>query len=101
GLQSALGLTPSDLDDLALYIWYRAGNSACPAATPSGAATPNSVAFGSQNVGTTSPGHAVSIANTGGAAATGMAYGSVPAGFARTHNCPASLAAGASCTMTF
>ena len=27
GLRSALGLTPTDVDDIALYIWYRQGNS--------------------------------------------------------------------------
>jgi hypothetical protein len=100
GLQSSLGLTSGDVADLALYIWYRAGNSQCPAAAPSVQAAPGSLAFGSVNVGTSSGTQAITVTNTGGAAATGMAYGAAPAGFSRTHSCPTSLAAGASCTIT-
>jgi hypothetical protein len=99
GLQASLGLTTSDVADLALYIWYRAGNSQCPAATPSVGATPGSLAFGSVNVGASSGSQVITVSNTGGGAATGMSYGAAPAGFSRTHNCPASLGAGASCTI--
>ena len=100
GLRSALGLTASDINDLALYIWYRQGNQNCPAATPSVGASPGSLAFGSVNVGASSASQMVTLSNTGGAAATSFAVGAAPAGFSRTTTCGASLAAGASCTVT-
>jgi parallel beta-helix repeat protein len=60
-------------------------------------ATPSSLAFGSQAVGTTSAAQTVTVKNTGTAAA---AISSVAAGgdFAQTNTCGSSLAAGASCT---
>jgi hypothetical protein len=99
GLRASLGLTSNDIADLALYIWYRAGNQQCPAATPSVGASPGSLAFGTVTVGSSSGSQTITVSNTGGGAATGMTYGAAPAGFARTHNCPASLGAGASCTI--
>jgi len=100
GLRASLGLTPSDINDLALYIWYRQGNQQCPAATPSVGASPASLAFGSVNVGATSASQTVTLSNTGGAAANSLVIGAAPAGFARTTTCGASLAAGASCSIT-
>ena len=54
--------------------------------------------FGPQNVGTTSPAQAVTLANTGGAPLeiTGIA---ATGDFAQTNTCPSTLAAGASCTI--
>ncbi|MCC7218594.1 MAG: choice-of-anchor D domain-containing protein [Burkholderiales bacterium] len=102
GLDTALGLTPTDLEDIAFYIWHREGNQQCPTAAPSVSASPNPAAFGNQNVGTTSAGITVTVTNSGGANATGMSYGAPSAPFARTANtCTATLAAGANCTMTF
>ena len=100
GLRSALGLTPTDVDDIALYIWYRQGNSQCPAATPNVSASTTSLAFGSVTVGSSSPPQVVTLTNTGGAAATSFAVGAVPSGYSRTTTCTASLAAGASCTIS-
>jgi hypothetical protein len=99
GVRAGVGLTSSDIADVALYIWYRAGGSPCPAAGPNVGATPGSLAFGSVNTGSSSGSQAITVTNSGGGAATGMTYGAAPAGFSRTHNCPASLAAGASCTI--
>jgi len=100
GLRSALGLTPTDVDDIALYIWYRQGNSQCPAATPNVSASTTSLAFGSVTVGSSSAPQVVTLTNTGGAAATSFAVGAVPSGYSRTTTCTASLAAGASCTIS-
>ncbi len=65
--------------------------------------SPASIAFGDQNVGTTSPPQTVTLKNIGTSAlainkisvvGTGSSY------FSQTNNCGSSLAAGASCTMT-
>jgi F5/8 type C domain/Abnormal spindle-like microcephaly-assoc'd, ASPM-SPD-2-Hydin len=60
-------------------------------------ASPTSLSFGSETVGSTSAAQTVTVKNTGTAAA---AISSVAAstGFAQTNTCGASLAAGASCT---
>ena len=100
GLRASLGLTPSDIDDLALYIWYRQGNQQCPAAAPVVGASPSSLAFGSVNVGSSSSAQTVTLSNTGGAAANSLVIGTAPAGYARTTTCGASLAAGGSCTIS-
>ncbi|MFD0598538.1 choice-of-anchor D domain-containing protein [Catellatospora coxensis] len=62
------------------------------------AANPTSVAFGSQNVGTTSGGSTVTITNTGTAAASISAV-SASSQFAAS-GCTGTLNAGASCTVT-
>ncbi len=100
GLRSALGLTSSDVDDIALYIWYRQGNQQCPAPTPAVGASPGSLAFGSVNVGSSSSAQTVTLSNTGGAAANSLVIGAAPAGYSRTTTCGASLAAGGSCTIS-
>ncbi|MFD0634818.1 choice-of-anchor D domain-containing protein [Catenulispora yoronensis] len=66
---------------------------------PSIAATPSSVSFGTQTVGTTSGAQAITVRNTGGATATGVAV-SATGDFAQSNNCGGSLAANASCTVT-
>ena len=60
-------------------------------------ASPTSLAFGNETVGSTTSAQSVTIQNTGTAAAS---ISSVSAGspFAETNNCGSSLAAGASCT---
>jgi hypothetical protein len=58
----------------------------------------SSLGFGSVPVGGTSSAQAVTIANTGGAAAT-ITGVTVTGDFTQTNNCGTSLAAGASCTV--
>jgi len=62
-------------------------------------ATPSSLTFATQNVGSTSAAQTVTVRNSGTAAVTlsGVATGS--AEFGQTNTCGASLAAGASCTV--
>ncbi len=62
-------------------------------------ASPTSVAFGSEAVGSTAAAQKVTIANTGSAAAS---VSSVTAGapFAQTNTCGTSIAAGGSCTVS-
>jgi hypothetical protein len=62
-------------------------------------ASPASVAFGSEAVGSTTAAQSVTVSNTGSAAAS---VSSVSAGapFAETNTCGASIAAGASCTVS-
>ena len=101
GLRSTASASPRATSPTSrFYIWYRAGNSNCPAATPSVAASPASLAFGSVTVGSSSSPQAVTLTNTGGASATGFAIGAVPTGYSRTTTCTATLAAGGSCTVT-
>ncbi|MFO1303105.1 MAG: choice-of-anchor D domain-containing protein [Burkholderiales bacterium] len=100
GLRSSLGITQSDVDDLALYIWYRQGNQQCPAASPVVGASPSSLAFGSVNVGSSSSAQTVTVSNTGGASANSLVIGAAPAGYSRTTTCGASLAAGATCSIS-
>ena len=68
-------------------------------ATPSVSLVPASLAFGNQTVGVTSTGRSVTLNNNGSGALliSGIAATS---GFAVSHNCGASLAASASCTLT-
>jgi parallel beta-helix repeat protein len=69
--------------------------------TPSAALTtsPSSVSFGNQAVGTTSSSQAVTVTNTGSAAAS-ISSIAASGDFAQTNACGNSLAAGASCTMS-
>ena len=65
--------------------------------------SPSSLSFGSRAVGTTSPAKIVTVHNTGSVALplNGIVLGGTnPGQFARTTNCGASLAAGASCTVS-
>jgi hypothetical protein len=65
--------------------------------TGSLSADPSTVDFGQQNVGTTSAARQVTVRNTGSAP---VAFSGVAAtgDFAQTNTCPATLAAGATCT---
>jgi hypothetical protein len=68
-------------------------------ATPGIVVAPGALAFGNQTVATTSAARSVTLTNNGSGA---LAITSVTAsaGFAVTHNCGASVAAGASCTLS-
>jgi hypothetical protein len=59
------------------------------------------VAFGNVLVGTApSPTQTLTVRNDGGVAATGLTIGTLAAPFSRTTNCGATLASGATCTVT-
>lgn len=89
------GGTDRDYDD---YV----GILAVTTSPPSYPVSPNSLAFGDVKKGNTSSPMAVTITNTG---SSGMAVGSItfsgsnPSQFAKSGQCPTSLAAGASCTI--
>ena len=91
--------TASDLDDLATWI---AAAPTCPAAgAPVVGVAPASFAFSAQNVGTTSAATTITVSNTGTASATGVSIAnSNSAEFPTTNTCPATLANGASCTIS-
>jgi len=102
GVYGPSGLTGSDLDDLALYIWYRAGNQSCPAPGPAVSANPTSAAFGNVNVGSSSAPQTITITNNGSGAASSMVYPAAPTGFTKSGTCASStLGIGASCTVIF
>jgi hypothetical protein len=61
--------------------------------------SPTSLAFGDQNVGTTSPGQQITVRNTGSAPVTLRSI-TTSGDFARTTTCGSSLAGGATCTVT-
>ena len=75
---------------------YPAGGSSSSASL---SASPSSLSFGNQNVGSTSGAQTVTVQNTGTAAA---AVSSLTASgdFAQTNTCGSSMAAGASCTVS-
>ncbi|WP_263416512.1 choice-of-anchor D domain-containing protein [Terriglobus albidus] len=60
--------------------------------------TPGAQAFPATLVGSTSQPLTATLTNTGNAALTGISFG-IAGDFAQTNNCPASLDAGASCTI--
>lgn len=70
------------------------------APTPAVTLNPTSLAFGNQTTGTTSAAKTISLTNSGSA---GLGIASIAAsgvGFSSSHNCPATLAANASCTIS-
>lgn len=70
---------------------------------PAAAVSPTRLQFGSQAVGTTSAGLSATLRNDGAVpfAVNGISLtGTYASWFAQTNNCPASLAAGGSCTMS-
>jgi len=91
--------TASDLDDIATWI---AAAPTCPAAgAPVIGVAPASFTFAAQNVGSTSAATTITVSNTGTAAASGLSIAnSNAAEFPTTNTCPASLANGASCTIS-
>lgn len=71
-----------------------------PPPAPVVSLSPSSLSFGNQNVGTTSAAKSVTLTNTGNAALSITSIGEAGANaadFAESNNCPASLAAQASC----
>jgi len=102
GIRAALGLTMSDLDDLATWIFYANGGG-CPASTPTLQAAPAPVSFVSTTVGSTSAPIAVTITNAGTASATSIGFSnSNGTEFIVSGNtCPgATVAAGSSCSLS-
>ena len=92
--------TASDLDDLATWI---ALAPTCPAGgTAAVSVAPATFAFpATQNVGSTSAATTITVSNTGTASATGLGItNSNAAEFPATNNCAATLANGASCTIS-
>jgi len=66
---------------------------------PAASLTPSSLTFASQVLGTSSAAQTVQLSNSG-TAALSLANVQVSGDFAQTNNCPASLAAGATCTFS-
>jgi hypothetical protein len=96
--EAALTLTDSAADSPQSVNLSGTGTPTGPAA----ALNPTSLTFGAQNVGTSSPTQTVTLLNPGTATLniSSIALSGTNAGdFAQTNNCPASLAAGASCTI--
>jgi hypothetical protein len=75
-------------------------NSGSPssAGTPQVSLSPTSLSFGSQTMGTTSAGQALTLSNTGTAALTVTAI-TASGNFAQTNNCGSTVVAGGSCTI--
>jgi len=97
-LKVNLPLNASDIDDLATWIFFA---PTCPAVAPNVFANPTSAPFGSVNVGSTSATQVITVSNTGAGNATGLSYANTNAAeFLVTKTCGASLAAGATCTIT-
>jgi hypothetical protein len=110
GNSATINVTPATCRYVRLTV---TGNSGWPAAQvaelevygQSGPAAPAislstaSLTFGNQNVGTTSGAQSVTVTNTGTSTAT-IGSVTVSGDFARTTTCGASLAAGASCTVS-
>jgi trimeric autotransporter adhesin len=74
--------------------------SAAPAAAPIASFSPPSLSFGAITTGQTSAAMTVSLSNSGSAPLLLTSLSATPAQFVLSHNCPASLAAAASCTLT-
>jgi Pectate lyase superfamily protein/F5/8 type C domain/Abnormal spindle-like microcephaly-assoc'd, ASPM-SPD-2-Hydin len=87
------GWTAAQLSEF--EIFPGSGGGGTPTATL--AASPTSLSFGSQTVGSTSAAQTVTISNTGSAAASVSSIAASGA-FAETNTCGSSIAAGASCT---
>ena len=99
GLRESLGLTTTDIDDIAEWIFFAPN---CPAAAPAVGASTSSLAFGSVNVGASSSSQTITITNSGAANATGMNYPAAPAHYSKGGTCTnGPLAIGASCTVVF
>ena len=105
------GTHPSDpygTDEVAdaLLHFYKTDDSTTPWFLVQGAAitvSPSSLTFADQIVGTSSPAQVITLSNTGTAALsiTNITVtGANPGDFTQTNTCPASVAAGASCTIS-
>lgn len=95
-------LSDSEINDLAAYIAQQTGRTAVylPVATaPAATFSASSVAFGSVTVGMQAT-RTVTLSNTGNAALAVGTPASNSSAFTVSDNCPASLAAGSSCTLS-
>ncbi len=101
-VRANLGLTTADLNDLATWIFFGSIGQQCPPATASVAASPTSINFGSVANGSTSASTLVTVTNSGGGNATGLAYtNSASTKWIVTGStCGATIAAGASCSFS-
>jgi len=100
GIRSALGLTASDLDDLATWIFYA---PACPVTAPILHAAPAPLVFGATAPGSTSAPTVVGVTNAGSASATGIGFSNSNGGeFAVSANtcAGATVAVGAACSFS-
>jgi hypothetical protein len=88
------GWTAAQLSEFEVFP----GGSTGPTSSPL-TASPSSVSFGSETVGSTSSAQSVTVSNPGSAAVS-MASVGVTGPFSETNNCGTSLAAGASCTVS-
>ena len=79
-----------------LEVYPSGGN---PPAGATLSTNPASLTFGSQALNTTSPAQAVTVSNTGNAAATVTGF-TVSGDFLQSNTCGSSIAAGASCTVS-
>ncbi|QTN25701.1 choice-of-anchor D domain-containing protein [Rhizobacter sp. AJA081-3] len=68
--------------------------------SPVAALAPTTVDFGDVGAGATSPVHTVALSNRGSAALVVQGISASPAAYQVTHDCPASMATGASCTIS-
>ena len=101
-VRGTLGLTPSDIDDLAEWIFFGNAGQNCPAAAPALSASPSSWSFGSGANGSTSAANLFTVTNAGSANATGVTYtNSANTKWLVTGStCGATIAVGASCSFS-
>ena len=95
GADLRLNVTNASAPLIVQSITMSVANSSGPTLT----ASPASLSFGSQAVGSASAAQTVTVANTGTAAAS-LSSVSAGAPFAETNTCGSSIAAGASCTVS-
>ena len=94
GADLRLNVTNASTPLIAANVTMSVTNSSSPVLT----ASPASLSFGNQAVGSASAAQAVTVSNTGTATAS-LSSVSAGAPFAQTNTCGSSLAAGASCTV--
>jgi mono/diheme cytochrome c family protein len=113
-IQSAIGgvgtmnflsghLTDTQLNDLAAYIASATGGTPsylAVATAPVATLSATGLAFGAVSVGTAAPVGSVTLSNTGTAVLNITSLTSSNAVFALTHDCPATLAVSAQCTLS-
>jgi hypothetical protein len=95
---SFTGNTGWSAAQLSEFEVFPGGGSTGPTGSPL-TASPSSVSFGSETVGSTSSAQSVTVSNPGSAAVSMTSVG-ITGPFSEGNNCGTSLAAGASCTVT-
>ena len=99
-VNSTTGLLVLASDNTSRYYLH---NYLSLGSAPAVSLSPTSLAFGDQQVSTTSGAQTVSLTNSGNAPLSISSIslaGNNPGDFSQTHTCPASLAAGAKCTIS-